>query len=311
MKKFNSIILSCLEQSIHEIIVNAGFNSHLGLYDGKMGISLLLHYYNRFIQNNEVEEYANHLINEVFTAIAEENSFNLIPDITNIAWTICHLTEQGFIESDLNEIFEDMDSFLWPSSESTCKFISIQNLADIGIYILKRIKIDRSKDIWYERGVFWLKEVENFILKYGLPNITILFSVLVFRRTIRKYDSQTDFEGGYLFENMTFFVQMANLFKAQCESDRYILHSFSGLPVFDSLTPSLLNINKFYLYQLLYGNITVPQYLDSGIKNIVYDQNRTLNLISSANPQNIGLNNYLGGWSWALLQYCIKEGMNH
>ena len=317
MEKSPSIILlSCLDKSVREIMIRAGFMTRLGLYEGKIGVSLLLYYYSRFTQNKEIEKYAGHLVDEVFTSISEAGSFDLVPDITNIAWTICHLTEQGFIEADLIEILGDIDSFLWPSSESICT----QNLADTGIYIVERIKTDSDKDVWYERGMTWLKEVESFIRKYGIPNISVLLSVLVFHRTFRRYGIKSDLKGGYLFENMPFFIKTANLYKAQCETDRYILHAFSNITILDSsiiplpivhLSPSLLNINKFYLYKLLYGYFDVPQSLDSGIFSIADDQKRICDLISSVNPQNIGLNHYLGGWSWALLQHCIKQGINY
>ena len=318
MEKSPSIILSCLDKSVHEIMIHAGFMNRSGLYDGKIGVSLLLYYYSRFAQKKEIEAYAGHLVDEVFTAIAETGSFDLVPDIANIAWTVCHLTEQGFIEAELNEVLEDIDSFLWPSSKRALELWNIQNIADTGMYITGRIRMGSCKDVWCERGLAWLKEVETFIQKHGIPDIPVLLSVLACYRALQRCGIRFDLKG-YFFENMPSIIKIAYLYVIHCETDSYVLHAFSKMNIlnlsdnplpFIDLTPSLVNINKFYLYQLLYGNFDVPDSLGSGISSIAHDQKRIGDLVSFANPQNIGLNNYLGGWSWALLQYCLNKGIN-
>jgi hypothetical protein len=316
MEESPSIILSFLDKSIHEIMAHSGFMTRLGLYDGKIGVSLLLYYYSRCNQNKEIEAYAGHLIDEVFKTIAEGNPPNLVSDIGNIAWTICHLTERHFIEAELNEVLEDIDSFLWPSCDTAFDFANIHNLANVGLYIIERINAVRCQNVWCEKGLAWLKEVEMLVRKNGCPSISLLYSVHMCFRALQQCEIQSH-KRGYLFNNMSSFIKTAYYNTSNCDTDKYLLNALSNWKILDLSvnllpvsywTPSLLNVNKFYLYRLLYGNFGVPDNLDPGIFSIASDEKRMNDLLSSANPENIGLNHYLGGLSWALLQHCIKQG---
>jgi hypothetical protein len=318
MNQSPSLIIAYLDKTVNEIMSYAGFMPNLGLYDGKIGVSLLLYHYSRFSRNEEVEAYAGFLLDEVFTGI-QTQPIHLIPDIPNIAWTLCHLEELGFIEGNLSEVLEDIDSFLWSSEEETFDLYNIQKFTDIGIYITARINSSAGQNLWFERGIIWLKQVENFINKYGIPNVSTILSVFVFYRAIHKFGLKS-LLGKYWVEKMSWFFKLAYLYISECQTDKYILHAFSILNILDfsdhplstvHLNPSLLNTNQFYLYRLLYGDFGSPNTLDDGIFSILKDQKRMGDLISLANPQNIGLKSYLGGWSWALLQHCISKGINY
>ena len=85
----------------------------IGIHSGLSGISLFKFYYSKF-SNKEV--YAEQGLNYLYKCLNKINTGYDFPTLCNgiagFGWTVCHLSREGFLDSETNEILNDLDNYL-------------------------------------------------------------------------------------------------------------------------------------------------------------------------------------------------------
>ncbi len=92
----------------------------LGLLDGKMGQCLCLFVGGRMSNDQCQSDHAEKLLAEVLLDMESETATSIASGIMGIALGLTFLTQQKYIDGDINEILEDIDRYMY---KSTSKFI--------------------------------------------------------------------------------------------------------------------------------------------------------------------------------------------
>lgn len=90
-------------------MLHVGLHADIGLFSGKMGITIFFFHYARYSGLPIYEQFAEELLGEICEEIPLQMPIALGNGLCGIAWGIAYLHEYGFIEGELNEILSDMD----------------------------------------------------------------------------------------------------------------------------------------------------------------------------------------------------------
>ena len=299
MKNTNSeIIKSKIDLLVCELIVYSGFTSSIGLLNGRMGICILLYYYSRYFKSEEAEKHACFLIDSIYRD-TNNNSLDFGTSLLWVAWGLNYLYKNGFVEADIDEVLKDLDI-------TVCNRYS-KNIS-LGIYITCRMQTSKYEDIWKEKGILWLENVEKLIVQQIKMNISDLSLLLYCFQKFQYYNISVNY-----LERLKNSLLSYNRFLGKVyisNTDMILLHSLIGQNDLFFIEPNVLNsslkdINKFFLNRLIYDGVIIntPECYLKGISSIICENKCIDELIMLANPENIGLNNFLGGFTWTLLQY--------
>jgi Lantibiotic modifying enzyme len=81
-----------------------------GLSTGKMGLSIYFYYLSRWERKDEYKQVADKLLNEVVNNLSNRMELSVESGLAGIASGIRHLVIEKFIEGDINELLEEVDS---------------------------------------------------------------------------------------------------------------------------------------------------------------------------------------------------------
>ena len=308
-----------LQRIIREIIPLSGFTSSVGLLNGKMGISMLLYQYTKYIHDAEVEDYTGYLINEIIENLAEASFCDFDSGFIGIGWGVNQLIADGLIEIDSDEMLEDIDKALW--DETGLCLVESEQMAGVGLYILSRKETSKYVALWDQRLSAWLKDLERITVQ---PETTcqsydIIYAMYCFS-VCRKSGLFIE-EINKIWPKLATFIEF-EYHRTTSITEKYILYHLCVLmgkteclpflhdPFPESTWhPTLSDINWFYWYKLLCNKwgIKTPDVFTAKINSIVSDQTKMDELLSSLNPQKVVLENIVGGFAWSLLQFSIEN----
>lgn len=124
------------------LIVNASFLDDVGLYHGKMGISLFFAYCASYFRNDIYNDFAKVLLLEVSDEISEDMEMSFENGISGIAWGILGLWEKGLISGNLNDLLKDIDCRMMEINLSRLSGDSLQKVGKgISSYMKYRLKL--------------------------------------------------------------------------------------------------------------------------------------------------------------------------
>ncbi len=96
------------------LVENASSISGVGLFNGKLGLSIYFFTLAREIKNPEYQEIAEILIGEVYNSVGEAT---ILPDfedgLAGIAWGICYLVRNEYVDAELDEILSELDDRIY------------------------------------------------------------------------------------------------------------------------------------------------------------------------------------------------------
>lgn len=134
------------QRIINVLLLNASFIDNLGLMHGKMGIAIYFFHLARETKNQIYEDYAGELIDEIYDEINETTPLNFENGLAGIGWGIEYLVQNGFVEADTDEVFEDIDNRLLLARNQFEGIGLLTGLTGLGAYYLKRIQNPASSD---------------------------------------------------------------------------------------------------------------------------------------------------------------------
>lgn len=121
------------------------FCREIGLWEGKMGMSLFFFLLSRHANNRWYEEFAGELLNDVCNSLSMHSPVNLAYGLCGIGWTIEFLKKEGFIEGNTDEILEEVDKQVMERNVCQMTDTSIATgLAGIAVYVRSRLNSERS-----------------------------------------------------------------------------------------------------------------------------------------------------------------------
>ena len=107
-------ILSRLDIINELLIKNAFSKDKAGLLNGKLGLSIYFFTLARETQKQEYQEVLEKLIGEVYDAVdASTFPADFEEGLAGIAWGICYLTRNNFVNADLDEILSEVDDRIY------------------------------------------------------------------------------------------------------------------------------------------------------------------------------------------------------
>lgn len=98
-----------LKQILHRYLFQAEVLPNIGLYQGKLGVTILYYYYGRYAGSELHTQFADELLDLVVNDIPSDGNVGFGYGLTGIAWGIHHLIAQGFIDGDIDELLSDLD----------------------------------------------------------------------------------------------------------------------------------------------------------------------------------------------------------
>ncbi|GHU62152.1 hypothetical protein FACS1894123_02610 [Bacteroidia bacterium] len=200
---------------------------------------------------------------------------------------------------------EASDEVLWSTS------VFDLDIAKTGLYLFSRMETSKNKDLWNKRAEKWIKKVRTLTKKSMDFHSLILVMYGSHRcKTFHKFPVITT----EIFCQISSQIELLYL-QTSDTAEKYTLYSLSAqIPDLNKLSfldepfpfsnwqPSLMDINKLAVYELLLGKfIKMPDCCKAKINAIVSDKNRFKVILSSLTPENIGLK-YMGGFVWSLIQ---------
>jgi|GEM_PF-1046581 len=136
-----------------------------GLMVGGIGEIIFLFEYAKIIDNNEIEEQAKKQLYEILNK-NEVNNCNLLKGAAGLGIGLAYLAERGFIDIDVSELFEDIDSDIYDDMLEQLEnrnYDYLTGAVGIGFYFLYR---NKSQFLPY--------------LEYLITKIDLFFSDLAF-----------------------------------------------------------------------------------------------------------------------------------
>lgn len=130
------------------LLLNGTLTDCPGLIHGKMGIAIFFFHYARYTENDLFEEYAIDLIEEIQNQIHLKFSTNYERGLSGIGIGIEYLAQNGFIDSDTDEILEDVDEKIYRTimDEPYSKYDLYNGLSGLGRYWLYRFAGNQKKN---------------------------------------------------------------------------------------------------------------------------------------------------------------------
>lgn len=122
------------------LIINSSYTDNLGLYNGKIGIIIFFAHFARYTQRKIYDNFAEKLLEEVYSEIHTETPINFRNGLCGIGWGMEYLLQNEFLEGNSNEVLAGIDAKIMerhPLSMSDKSFGT--GAAGILFYVLTRL----------------------------------------------------------------------------------------------------------------------------------------------------------------------------
>lgn len=148
-----------IQKSIDKILSTYEKRTNLGLFEGKMGIAILLFHYSIRSGNLLYRKYAEKVIDNIVDLISITTPLNFKDGLCGIAWGICYLVEKKILNENIEEILEDVDAEIMKLDINKISDKSLEyGLLGISVYLNKRQIFSSS-----ERQSHFTKELSSFV----------------------------------------------------------------------------------------------------------------------------------------------------
>lgn len=316
----NNNELVVLKKLIDRISVIGSFSNSIGLRDGKTGVLILLYYYSQLTDDNRINIYADKYLNVISENITDRDN----KEISEIAWAINNLIELKFVEADM-DVFEEIDAKLFESDEKDKKllFRISSEIWSLGLYIHCRLRTADIEKISFWQGrmkiyfqtvlkLFAQRYLNNRLPVFDCKDLSCLLSICVKLQN----ENWCKQEINSIYKELPLFLEIA-LMEESISVNKYLL---SAILVETSIKinhlylgnefafASLTDVNQFFFNRFILDlDIKIPDIIGKTIQSIIYDDKRIDSLLFMLNPNNAGIENYVSGLAWAILQWCIEK----
>jgi hypothetical protein len=139
----------------------------IDLTNGKMGFCIYYYYLSRWEEKEDFKQIAEKLLDDVVSNLSEEMNISVESGLAGIAMGISHLVKEKYIDGDINEILEDVDSYilkrlLFLETNDTKNQIPKAELIHLLYYLYFRYTEQTSADDKYIFQELMIKIIELF-----------------------------------------------------------------------------------------------------------------------------------------------------
>lgn len=142
-------------------------NYPIGLVTGKLGLCIYYYYLSRWEGNDEFKQIAENLLDDVAGHLPDTTDVTVESGLAGIAIGISHLVKEKFIEGNINEILEDVDSIVFKklafiAYKDINKYIPKTDLIHLFYYLYIRYTEQTTSDNQYIFQELIIRSIEMF-----------------------------------------------------------------------------------------------------------------------------------------------------
>ncbi len=289
------------QRLLTQVVRHAGFSPYAGLFNGKMGVAILLYHGARYLELTEPNRVAGFLIDDVMEG-AQQPGYNFREGLCGIAWGIHYLMLNGFVELE-NNFFDGLDALLFENETSVLKNDLLPYPLS-GLYIHMRLT-DPSDDAFFSKQALdycrdMLTQLDAFS---KVPHLLIPFLYCIWQWRHKKFMT-----GNIVAEICRKLSYLDGLIVRTYQS-AVLVQLYNNLCgkkntfVLEKLT--FADIKILFFYKLLYQKLPLPPWnlIINSFEEILADNTLTEELLLLCNHQNQGLSQDISGFTWSLFQY--------
>lgn len=128
-----------LQRIARYLMLHSSFTDQLGLFDGKMGVTLFFMNYSRYTKCKRYEKFAGELIDEIYAEIHIDCSPNFGNGLAGIGWGMEYLIRNHFVKADPDKVLKELDNRILERDVRRVKDFSVENgLKGIATYVISR-----------------------------------------------------------------------------------------------------------------------------------------------------------------------------
>ena len=158
-----------LERIANHLLINSSFLDDLGLFHGKMGIVIFFYHYSRYTNEPMYELLGENLIENIYENIHKNMPVTMDKGLCGIAWGLCSLLEDNFLEGDVDEILSDIDNKIMERDPIRITDLSFNTgLEGIWCYVQKRIAYAKKTQRVLPFDEKYRDEIGKSIQKMGI-----------------------------------------------------------------------------------------------------------------------------------------------
>lgn len=158
-----------VQRLVNHLTLHGGFIDDLGLFHGKMGIALFFYHYARYTNESLYEILAGNLIEEIYESIHENLPATMEKGLCGIAWGLCTLLENNFLDGDVDEVLSDIDNKIMERDPMRITDLSFRTgLEGIWSYVRVRISLAKETQSTPPFDSIYISRVKESIQKAGL-----------------------------------------------------------------------------------------------------------------------------------------------
>lgn len=155
------------------------FCRDVGLWEGKMGISLFFYLLSRNTNNQWYEKYASELLDDVCNELSQHCPISFSDGLCGIGWAIEFLKHEEFIGGNTDEILEELDKFVMERDVRKITDTSLETgLEGIAAYVHCRINTKRHFIAYQPFEASYLEELDFACKKNSIRWMTDEYNVL-------------------------------------------------------------------------------------------------------------------------------------
>jgi len=131
---------------------SVGPQDNIGVMGGKAGIALFFFYYAKLTGDDKYADYGVELISDIFDAINDAKGYILhthAGGLAGVGWTVEHLAQNDFIDTDTDEVLEALDPYLHKTmihDITNENYDFLHGAVGNGVYFLSRLANAKAKD---------------------------------------------------------------------------------------------------------------------------------------------------------------------
>ncbi|WP_303010560.1 hypothetical protein [uncultured Bacteroides sp.] len=142
----------------------------IGLLNGKMGIAFFFYHYARYKKDSLYEVLAGNLMDEICDNLHDNMPITIDKGLCGIAWGICTLLEQDFLDGDADEVLNDIDYKIMERDPMRMIDFSFRTgLEGVRCYVQARLSFAEKRQTTRPFDNMYIYALEKSVQKAGLP----------------------------------------------------------------------------------------------------------------------------------------------
>lgn len=182
-----------IQKTANTVVANLDNTTEIGLFKGKMGLTIFLYEYAKYSGNSIYGKIADRLIDNIYSQIKPDISPSVIDGSAGIGFGLSYLLSNHFIEGEPDNALHEVDERLLDHPQRTLlKEMTFQTpVFSSGLYLISRLSScnTEQKNRWInkliETGIFFICEITK--RKRFEPKLSLLNSMfLVYNRLLEE-----------------------------------------------------------------------------------------------------------------------------